>query len=302
MKKVAVITEAFGFGVDREPLYTDEFRSRGLEPVFAELQEIWEQLDTFEGVIFGVEKADKPFFDKATNLSVAMKFGVGLDNFDIEYAAEKSVAIANLPGINSDSVSEMVLGLMLDVSRKISETNASYKSGKLHKELGSNVINKTLGVLGSGAIGREVMKIVSGLNMKVLAYDAVMNNETVELGAEYVSLERLFAESDFITAHIPLNGETYHFIGGDEFKQMKSTAVIINTARGGIVDENALARAVKNGDIAGAGLDVFEQYEVNKQFLDLPTVVCTPHISAYTGETLRKMEMTAIEKMAKLLV
>ena len=301
MNKILITTEFFGFGLEREKEYTEAFRAKGLEPTFKSLSEVWDSLSVFDGAIIGVEKADKDFFDQASNLKVAMKFGVGLDNFDIEYAKTKSIEVANLPGVNSDSVAEMVISLMLDVSRKVTETNNHYKTGLFKKELGNNIIGKTLGIIGTGNIGQTVMKMSSGFSLNYLGYDLYPSEKARSLGCMYVELDELLRESDFLTLHLPLSDKTRNFIGKEELAKMKKSSIVINTARGGIVDESALAEAVRTGQILGAGLDVFESHNPNPELIELDTVVCTPHISALTVETLRKMENLSIEKMSKLL-
>jgi D-3-phosphoglycerate dehydrogenase len=299
MKKVAVITTAFGYGLeDRARMYAAEFASHGLDAWYCTRDQLMSDPKEVKGVIVGVEKADKAFFDACVDLEVAMKFGVGLDNFNREYAQQKGVVVANLPGINSDAVAELAIGLMLSVSRQICTLNQECKQGTFTQICSHSILGKTLGIVGVGSIGVKVAKIAQAFNMKCLGFD--MFPFTAE-GIQPVDLESLLRESDIVSIHIPLTEANRHMFNAQRFAQMRQGSILINTSRGGIVDEPALAQAISEGRLAGAGLDVFESKETVKPLLACESVVCTPHVAAYTHETLRHMELTIIGKMAGLL-
>jgi len=299
MNKVAIITSAFGYGLDnREQTYAKVFSEYQLQPWYCSREDLMENPQNVRGVIVGVEKADEEFFTACKNLSIAMKFGVGLDNFDKESAKRLGIHIANLPGINSDAVAELTITLMLCVSRRICTLNEGCKKGGFEQICSHSIMGKTLGIVGLGSIGRKVANIAQSFNLRCIAYDVFPFD--VE-GVTQVDFPTLLKESDIISIHIPLTPESFHLFDADCFSRMKKGSIIINTSRGGIVDEPALAAAIRDGNISGAGLDVFESRDTVKSLTSLDSVVCTPHVAAYTHETLRHMENTAIKKMAVLL-
>ena len=300
MKKIAIITTAFGFGLeDREKTYADLFSKSGLTPWYCTRDELMARPSGVEGVIVGVESADRSFMDACPDLRIAMKFGVGLDNFDREHARKKGIEIANMPGINSDAVAEMAFALMLCVSRRINALDASCKRGE-HRQLCSNsILGKTLGIVGMGTIGKKVAHIAQAFGMRCIGYDA--QPVTAE-GIESVGFDELLKESDIVTIHVPLTEGTRHLFGAKEFAKMKRGAIVLNTSRGGVIDEPALAQSIQEGHIGGAGVDVYESKQSVSRLCALDAVVCTPHVAAYTHETLRHMERTAIEKLAAFLV
>lgn len=299
MRKVAIITTAFGNGLaDRAKTYEKIFADHGLSPWYCTRDDLLNHPEGIEGVIVGVESADRVFMDTCKDMKVAMKFGVGLDNFDLAHAKEKGIEIANMPGINSDSVAEMAFSLMLCVSRRISTMDASCKRGEFEQICSNSIMGKTLGIAGVGTIGKKVARIAHAFNMRCIGYDVM---PFAVDGIQAVGFDELLKEADIITIHIPLTPSSRHLFGASQFAVMKEGSIILNTARGGIVDEDALASAIEAGHIRGAGIDVFESEESVKRLCSLPSVVCTPHVAAYTHETLRHMEITAIEKMASIL-
>ena len=299
MKKIAVITTAFGFGLEsREKTYADLFAKSGLAPWYCSRDDLMASPLGIEGAIVGVEKADEAFLSACVDLKIAMKFGVGLDNFDREYARKVGIEIANMPGINSDAVAEMVFALMLCVSRRINALDSSCKRGEYTQMCSHSIMNKTLGIVGMGAIGKKVARIAQAFNMRCIGYDV----QSVEAdGITSVSFDELLQNSDVITIHIPLTNENRHLFSTPEFAKMKRDAIILNTSRGGIIDEAALAQAIIEGKVKGAGIDVYESKQSVFPLSSLESVVCTPHVAAYTHETLRHMERTAIEKLSAYL-
>jgi len=294
MNNVAIITTAFGNGLeDRNETYAPLAKKLGLSIWFCTKEELLANPKGVEGVIVGVEKADSQLFS-CPDLRVAMKFGVGLDNFDIKSAHEIGVEVVNLPGINSDAVAEMTLALMLSVSRMIVPMATSMKKGNFVQFCSHTLRYKKLGIIGMGTIGRKVAHMASAFGMECFGYDVYpVTIDSVKM----VDLSVLLSQCDVITVHIPLTDDSFHLIDAKAFSVMKPGVILLNTSRGGIVDEQVLYEQLKQGRIGGAGLDVFENEESMKKLAELDNVVCTPHVSAYTHETLRHMENTALKKI-----
>jgi len=298
MHHIAIITTAFGNGLeDREKTYAALADELGLHIRYCTKDELLADPKGIEGVIVGVEKADAQLFS-CPDLRVAMKFGVGLDNFDMKSAAKAHVQVVNMPGINSDAVAEMTMTLMLCVSRLILPMARHLSEGRFVQYCSHTVQHKKIGIIGMGTIGQKVAKEAAALGMECLGYD-IRQLEVDKV--RMVSLDTLYEESDVITVHIPLMPETHHLIGKDAFSRMKRNVIVINTSRGGVVDDSQLYEKLKSGQVMGAGLDVFENEELRNKLATLDNVICTPHVAAYTHETLRFMEDTALKKIKSCL-
>ena len=272
--------------------------------------ELKEKIKEFEVLIVRSRtKVTREIIESAEKLTLIARAGVGLDNIDVKAAQEKNIAVINAPEAPTYSVAELVIGLMIAALRGIPRGDMALKEGKWIKKelLGRELNGKTLGIVGFGRIGQEVAKRALAFNMKVLAYDVIgeLAKKAEELGVEFVgttkeALYKLLKESDIITLHVPLLPSTYHMIGRDEISLMKNGAVIINTSRGGIIDEKALYEALKEGKIAAAALDVFENEpptDVSLKLAQLPNVVATPHIGASTEEAQRKAATIIAQKI-----
>ncbi len=256
-------------------------------------------------VVRSATKVTKDVLKAAGNLKLVVRAGVGLDNIDIDAAEKAGVKVANTPGAPTIAVAELVMGLMLAWARNISRADAGMKQGKWEKsELeGTELREKTLGIAGTGRVGQAVGRRAKAFGMDLLLYDVKeVPGFAEEVGGRYVDLETLLRESDYVTLHVPLIPQTDHMIGGKEFGLMKSTAVLINTARGEVVDEAALIDALKNKKIAGAGLDVYEQEPPEgSPLLELPNVILTPHLGASTKEAQREAAVLAAKKIKEEL-
>ncbi len=231
-------------------------------------------------------KVRRPLIDKATNLKLIIRGGVGLDNIDVEYAESKGIEVRNTPAASSNSVAELTIGYLLALVRQIPQATASMKEGKWEKKAlskGTELTGKTLGLIGCGRIGGLVARKANALGMEVLFY---RRTPTEVEGATQVSLDELLARSDFISLHVPHTSETHYLIGAEEIARMKDGVRIVNCGRGGTLDEAALYDAVVSGKVAGAALDVYEdeKEERGKRFIDLPQVIGSPHIGAGTVE------------------
>jgi D-3-phosphoglycerate dehydrogenase len=240
-------------------------------------------------IVRSATKVTKEIIAAAQDLKVIGRAGVGLDNVDLEAATQKGIIVMNTPAGNTISTAEHTMSMILGMARNIPQANSSLKKGewKRSKFMGVELYGKTLGILGLGRIGSEVARRAWSFGMQVLAYDPFLSREVAErLGIEVAELREVLQRADYISVHTPLTDETKHMISAKEFALMKKGARIINCARGGIIDEAALVNAIKDGRLAGAALDVFEQEPLaaESELLKLDNVVLTPHLGASTEE------------------
>ncbi|MCM8762788.1 MAG: phosphoglycerate dehydrogenase, partial [Candidatus Omnitrophica bacterium] len=257
----------------------------GLKP--EELKEAIKDYDAL--LVRSSTKVTKDIIAAANRLKIIGRAGVGLDNVDLEAATQKGIIVMNTPAGNTISTAEHTMSLILSLSRNIPQADASLKQGEWQrtKFMGVELYNKVLGIVGLGKIGSEVARRALAFGMKVLAYDPFLSREIAEgLGVEVVELDDLLKRSDFISVHTPLTDETRHMISDKQFALMKKGVKIINCARGGIIDEGALIKAIKEGRVSGAALDVFEKEPLppDSELLKLNNVVLTPHLGASTEE------------------
>ena len=233
-------------------------------------------------------KVDRDVLERGLRLKLVARPGTGLDNIDVDFAKSKGVAVVNSPESLVEGVAEHVVLLMLALSRKLVAADVGTKAGKWEKNalMGREMKGKTLGIVGLGRIGRRIAEIGKTLGMAVLFYDVITIPPDVvaSLGAKVVGLDEIFSTSDFITLHVPMTPDTAHMVGAERFAQMKKSACIVNTSRGGVIDEEALAGALKEGRIAGAALDVFEKEPPTGAILTAPNAILTPHIGGQTEE------------------
>jgi glyoxylate reductase len=243
-------------------------------------------------------------------LRIIAQYAVGFDNIDVECATRHGVYVTNTPGVLTEAVADLTWALILAAARRIVEADRYVRSGEWYRGgtawhpelmLGMELSGKTLGIIGFGRIGRAVARRAKGFNMRVIYYDIVRAPEDVEreIGARYVDLETLLRESDIVSIHVPLTPETRHMIGERELRMMKRTAILVNTARGAVVDTQALVKALKEGWIAAAALDVFEEEPLppDHPLTKLPNVVLVPHIGSATRETRERMACLVLENL-----
>jgi D-3-phosphoglycerate dehydrogenase len=260
----------------------------------------------FDGLIVRSKPlVTRKVIESADRLKVIARAGVGLDNIDVKAAEERGIALINAPESSTQSVAELAIGLMLAVARKIAFSDRRMREGYWAKKeaMGVELSGKTLGVIGAGRIGSAVARIAKyGFNMHILYYDVVCRDDlNKELGAECVSIEELLKRSDIVTIHVPLLPETRHMINEEKLRLMKKTAILINTSRGAVVDTAALVKALSEGWIAGAGLDVFEEEPLSEDhpLTKLDNVVLTPHIGASTKEAQEKAGVEVARKIVE---
>ncbi|KKM10489.1 hypothetical protein SY88_12370 [Clostridiales bacterium PH28_bin88] len=256
-----------------------------------------------DGWIFGVDKVTRSHLAAAPKLQVVAKHGTGVDSVDLEAARERNVVIANVPAANSNAVADLTMGLLLAAARKIVFADKQTRAGGWGPIMGTELWGKTLGVIGLGAIGRGVVKRAAGFGMRFLAYDVFPNEQFArDYGVQYLSIPEVLKEADFVTIHAPLTAETRGLIGEQELAMMKSSAFLINTSRGPIVQEKALCIALREGLIAGAALDVFEtEPPAQSELMELDNVVVTPHMGAYTYEAMANISLISARNVIEVL-
>jgi D-3-phosphoglycerate dehydrogenase len=250
-------------------------------------------------------KVTREVIEASKKMKIIARAGVGVDNVDVGAATEKGIMVVNAPESTSITVAEHTMGVLLSLARKISIADKSVKEGKWEKNkfMGSELSGKTLGIIGMGRIGSQVATRCQAFNMEVLVNDPYITEDVAaKLGAKIVDRETLFREADVISIHVPLTPETKHSIAQEQFQQMKENACIINCARGGIINEEDLYQALKNDEIGGAGLDVFEKEPpVGSPLLELDNLVATPHIGASTREAQRDAAIIVAKEIKKVL-
>jgi D-3-phosphoglycerate dehydrogenase len=268
--------------------------------------ELLEKVKGLDGLLpLLTDKIDEEVMDTAgEQLKIIANHAVGFDNIDVNAATERGIMVTNTPGVLTDATSDHAWALLFSAARRIVQADKFTRAGKFDgwgplMFLGGDITGRTLGVVGAGRIGAAVAEKARGFNMRVLYADEIANTHIEEkIGAKKVSFEELLAESDFITVHVPLFESTHHLFDEKAFKRMKKTAYFINTSRGPVVDEAALVRALKDGEIAGAGIDVYEEEpKIHPGLMELDNVVLTPHIASATIETRTKMATMAAQNL-----
>lgn len=255
------------------------------------------------------DKIDAPVMDAAPKLRVISNMAVGFDNIDVREATKRKILVCNTPGVLTETTADFAFALLLAAARRVAEGERNVKEGKWKTWgpmilLGQDVHHATLGIIGLGRIGAEVAKRAKGFDMKILYYDSVRRPELEKtLSVEFRDLKTLLGESDFVTVHTPLLPETYHLISEEQFKIMKRTAILVNTARGPIVDPKALYSALRNHQIAYAALDVTEPEPIplSDPLLTLNNILIVPHIASASVATRTKMAMMAVDNLLSAL-
>ena len=270
-------------------------------------EQILEKISDFNIIIVRSRTTiTKEMIDKADNCKIIARVGVGLDNVDQEAAKAKNIRVINAVEGAMNAVAELVLGLMLALARQTARGDRAIRDGKwLKKELkGTELRGKYLGIIGLGNIGKRLARLARGLNMNIIGYDVMPIDEEFakEVGLMKADLNTLLQSSDYISIHVPLLDSTYHLLDAQKMSTMKKTAKIINTSRGGVVDEDALYEAIKNGNLGGAALDVFEKEPATgNKLAELDNVILTPHIGAQTKEAQSLAANVIGEKIIQIL-
>ncbi|MEX1307919.1 MAG: phosphoglycerate dehydrogenase [Eubacteriales bacterium] len=287
------LIEAFADEVVYNPL------KRPLNP-----EEILPLLEGVDGYIAGLDYITSDVVKHAPAVLKAIsRYGAGVDRVDIDAAKKKGISVTNTPGINATAVCELAFGMMLSLARSIPELDSAVKHGEWPRKKGIELKGKTLGIIGFGAIGKKLAVRAKAFEMDVIAYDPYFDadfaqKEQIKQG----NLDNIIADADFISLHVPLTDETKYLINAERIEQMKAGAFIINTARGGLIDEAAVAKAIESGKIGGVGLDAFDVEPVtDSPLMGVPQAIMTPHAGAHTSEAVSAMGMMAVQNLIEVL-
>lgn len=270
-------------------------------------EQIAEKIGNFQVVVVrGRTKLSRELIEKADKCKIIARVGVGLDNIDQEAAKEKNVRVINAVEGATTAVAELVIGFMLSMAREIPRADREIRNGNwIKKELaGTELKGKYLGIIGLGNIGKRLGRLTRALNMNIIGYDVIPIDDefSKEVGLMKADLDTLLSSADYVSLHVPLLDSTHHMINAEKLKLMKNTARIINTSRGGVIDEEALYNSLKEGNIAGAALDVFEtEPATGNKLTTLPNFIATPHMGAQTKEAQLLAANIIAEKIIQVL-
>ena len=266
--------------------------------------EILSRLEGCDAYIAGVDYITADVIEKMPqSVKVISRYGVGVDRVDLAAAKARGITVTNTPGANSTSVCELAFALMLAAARNIPQLHEAVSRGEWPRSEGMELAGKTLGIVGMGAIGKRLAVRAKAFEMDVMAYDPYFDEAfAAEHGIKRMELDDLLRAANVISLHVPLNDSTRHMIDAARIAEMQDGAIVINTARGGLIDEAAAAEAIRSGKLGGLGLDAFEQEPlVDSPLKDLPHVIFTPHTGAHTGEAVAKMGMMSVENAIAVL-
>lgn len=279
-------------------------KDNGLEPVLnphgrkLNEEELLNLLDDVVGIIAGTEEITGKIISNSDKLKVISRYGVGMDNVDLKTARRMGVLVYNTPEAPTVAVAELTLSLMLNLLKKISKVDRKIRDNLWKPEIGNLLSGKTIGIVGLGRIGKKLVQFLEPFGVKLLVYEI---NPDINFVSDYkidlVPLKTLISRSDIISLHIPLTKQTRHIIGKKELTAMKENAILINTARGGLIDEEALYNSLRDNEIAGAAVDAFEEEPYTGKLKRLDNVILTPHIGTYTVETRKQMEIEAVNNL-----
>lgn len=306
MAKILVTPRSFG-KYSNKPY--DLLKNHGIEVINNPTNGILEEdmlidlVKDIDGIIVGVEPLGENVLKDAGKLKAISKYGVGTDNIDIGYCKKKGIAISVTKGANSNAVADYAFALLLGVARKVVEIDKGCHVGDWSKKDSLDVYGKKLGIIGLGSIGKAVAKRAIGFDMGLYGFDLYKDEDFInEYKIKFTNLEEIFEECDFISIHLPLNAQTNHMIDEKMFKIAKNNLIIVNTARGGIIDENDLYEALKSGKIYGAGIDVFENEPASdSKLLELSNVIVGSHCAASSHGAVNKMSMMASGNIVRML-
>lgn len=264
-----------------------------------EQNELIEFLSKCEVAIVGLDKINEEVLSRVPNLKVISKYGVGLDNIDFEACKKYDVKVLHTQGVNKRSVSELALGAMLSLSRRIYVTSNKLKVGEWNKQGGMEVTGKRIGIIGVGHIGKDIIELLKPFGCEILVNDIIDQGDYYRKnGLTEATKEEIFKNADIISIHTPLTNDLKYFINKDSLSLMKSNSIVINTARGGLINQDDLKWALQNGIIAGAAIDAYEvEPPTDNELIALPNLITTPHIGGNSTEAVRAMGIAAIQNL-----
>ncbi|MFH2023626.1 MAG: phosphoglycerate dehydrogenase [Candidatus Micrarchaeota archaeon] len=303
--KILISTSSFG-KYDKAPL--EKLKENDLEIVLNPHGRKLTKDETIQlakgcvGILAGTEVYDESVLKELLQLKYISRCGIGMDSIDLGALKKHDIKIMNTPEAPTQAVAELTVAFMLDCMRRVTMLDAKVKKGEWKKETGYLLAGKTVGIIGLGRIGRRVVELLKPFGVVVLAYEPRPDDEWVaKNNVKLVGLEELLCESNIVSLHIPYNKETHDFINSNTIKLMKDNAVLINTSRGGIVNESALYDALRSGKLGMAALDVMEKEPYNGQLKELDNIILTPHIGSFAKESRIQMETEAAENLIKML-
>lgn len=284
----------------------DLLKKNGLEPILNPYgkklseKEIIDLLDDSVGIIAGTEEITEKIINEGKKLKIISRYGIGLDNVDLKAANKKNILVFNTPETPTIAVAELTVTLILCVLKKIVNVDKNMKQNNWKPKIGNLISKKNVGIIGLGRIGKKVVEFLNPYDVKILSFELKPDKEfCLRYNVQIVEFDELIKKSDIITLHCPLNDKTKNLISEKELKNMKKTAILINTARGSLVNEGDLYKSLKNKEISGAALDVFENEPDTGKLKDLDNIILTPHIGTFTIETRRDMEIEAAKNLIK---
>ncbi len=307
MENVLVTARSFGTVSDQPADILEEAGLRIVMPPGRSLSSFEAMVPWVADVsamIISRERVSDDVFARAPKLRAVVKHGVGVDNIDIPAAHKRGIVVANTPGANRRSVAELTVGLMLALSRQVRTADGEVRAGGWPTLVGQELSEKCVGIIGLGNIGSSTARLLSGFGCRILAYDPYIPDSQAEaVHAERVELAALLTEADYVCLHVPLTAETHHMIGEVELAAMKEGSFLLQLARGGVVDETALAKALFDGHLGGAAVDVFEQEPplVDHILFDAPNLIFTPHMGAHSREAMNNMSVMAAQNVVDIL-
>jgi D-3-phosphoglycerate dehydrogenase len=288
MKKLRSFSDSLVFNPSGKPLQQDE-----LIPL----------LDGCAGCIAGLDNFTAKVIENAVGLKVISRYGIGVDQVDLAAAKAKNIVVCNTPGANANAVADLTFAMLLSIARKVSILDKKTRAGQWPRSTGIELYGKTIGILGLGAIGKAVARRAAGFSMRIVAYDPFFDVEFARSnGVISADFDTVTREADFLCLHLPLTDKTRYEISADVMKSMKKGAIIVNTARGGLIDENAAYELLVSGHLGGLGLDVFEEEPPKiTPLFELENVVLTPHTAAHTAEAIAAMADMAVQNLINVL-
>jgi D-3-phosphoglycerate dehydrogenase len=288
MERLRSFADTLVFNPQKRPLIEDE-----LIPL----------LDGCDGCIAGLDSFSGKVIESAGALKVISRYGTGVDNVDVAAARKKNIVVCNTPGVNAQAVADLTFGFMLSLVRRLPLLDRTTREGQWDRSIGAELYQKTIGILGLGYVGKAVARRAVGFSMRILACSPDIDQEYARAnGITPVSFDELVSESDFLSLHLPLETETRHIISADVMRKMKKGALLINTARGGLLDESAAYDLLKSGHLGGLALDVYEtEPPHNSPLFTLDNVIFTPHTAARTAEATAAMASLSVQNLIDVL-
>ncbi|WP_407282793.1 phosphoglycerate dehydrogenase [Methanolobus sp. ZRKC1] len=265
-------------------------------------EEILELAKDHDAIIAGTEQLTRDVLEQLPELKMISRCGVGMDNVDMVACIDHGIQLKNTPDAVTPAVAELTLGLMLNISRHICLMNNNMKAGEWNKKMGKLISGKKIGIIGLGRIGKKLAQLLRPFDVDILAYDIYQDTKwAMENDVMYADMGSLLEQSDIISLHVPYSKENYHLLDADKLAMMKKGAYIINVARGGLIDEDALFCKMKDGYFSGAALDVFEKEPYNGKLTELENVILTPHVGSYAMEARIQMEIEATNNLIDMI-